>query len=140
MNVMDPTVPPYTDEDVTPIKPPAAPEHLRHAELLEGEFWRRIPAYREVDEATFLDHIWQGRNSVINGERLMEAISGLAPAEFIEDAREGFKRAPMAVRVSPYMMSLINWDDPYNDPIRTQFIPVASRLEADHPMLTLDSL
>ncbi|MBV9403554.1 MAG: KamA family radical SAM protein, partial [Candidatus Eremiobacteraeota bacterium] len=50
------------------------------------------------------------------------------------------ERAPMAVRVSPYAISLINWSDPYSDPIRTQFIPVASRLISDHPRLTLDSL
>lgn len=140
MNVLDPTIPPYTHEEIVPLKPPASPDLLRHAELLGGEFWRKIPAYRDVDEATFLDHIWQGRNSVINVDRLIATIQDLAPPEFISDAQEGFKRAPMAVRVSPYMMSLIDWDDPYNDPIRTQFIPVASRLEADHPMLTLDSL
>ncbi|MDP9018405.1 MAG: KamA family radical SAM protein, partial [Candidatus Eremiobacteraeota bacterium] len=42
--------------------------------------------------------------------------------------------------VSPYAISLIDWNDPYNDPIRTQFIPVASKLLHDHPRLTLDSL
>ena len=46
----------------------------------------------------------------------------------------------MAVRVSPYMIASIDWSDPYNDPIRTQFIPLASRLIPDHPRLTLDSL
>jgi lysine 2,3-aminomutase len=46
----------------------------------------------------------------------------------------------MAVRVSPYAISLIDWNDPYGDPIRTQFIPLASRLLSDHPRLTLDSL
>ncbi len=140
MSVLDPTVPPYTAEEVTPLKPPAGDDLLLHKNLQDGEFWRRIPAYRDIDETTFLDHIWQGKNSVINADRLIATIADLAPPEFIADAREGFKRAPMAVRVSPYIMSLINWEDPYLDPIRTQFIPVASRLEADHPMLTLDSL
>jgi lysine 2,3-aminomutase len=46
----------------------------------------------------------------------------------------------MAVRVSPYMIASVDWTKPYSDPIRTQFIPVASTLRPDHPRLTLDSL
>ncbi|HEV7559602.1 MAG TPA: KamA family radical SAM protein, partial [Kofleriaceae bacterium] len=42
--------------------------------------------------------------------------------------------------VSPYLLSLIDWSDPYNDPLRRQFVPVASKLLPDHPKLTLDSL
>ena len=46
----------------------------------------------------------------------------------------------MSVRVSPYLVSLIDWANPYADPIRTQFFPLASRLLPDHPQLQLDSL
>ena len=46
----------------------------------------------------------------------------------------------MAMRISPYILSLIDWDNPYEDPLRTQFIPVASTRLPDHPALTLDSL
>ena len=46
----------------------------------------------------------------------------------------------MAVRVSPYVISSIDWANPYDDAIRTQFIPLASRMLPDHPRLTLDSL
>ncbi|HEY1728387.1 MAG TPA: KamA family radical SAM protein [Candidatus Baltobacteraceae bacterium] len=115
-------------------------QSLEHRELLGGEFWRAVPKYREVDEATFLDHVWQGRNSVKTPEELLETIKGHAPPAFIEDARAGFALAPMAVRVSPYMLSLIDWNDPYNDPIRRQFIPLKSGIRPDHPRLTLDSL
>ena len=52
----------------------------------------------------------------------------------------GFGRAPMSIRVSPYLLSLIDWTDPYNDPLRRQSVPVSSRLLPDHPKLTLDSL
>src|SRR5439155_24253856 len=44
------------------------------------------------------------------------------------------------VRVSPYLLSLIDWNAPQDDPLRIQFIPLASRLLADHPRLGLDSL
>ena len=114
--------------------------NLDHRDLRGGEFWRAIPKFRDVDEATFLDHIWQGRNSVRTPEELLETIKGLAPPAFIDDARAGFAHAPMAVRVSPYMLSLIDWDDPYADPIRRQFIPLRSGQRPDHPRLVLDSL
>ncbi len=121
-------------------KPPVQLETLQYKNLKQGEFWRHVPAYKDVDEATFLDHLWQQKHAVKTPEELLETIKSLASSEFIKDAETGFRRAPMAVRVSPYAMSLIDWNDPYNDPIRRQFIPVASTLLPDHPRLTLDSL
>jgi lysine 2,3-aminomutase len=122
------------------IKPPAGSEAFEHRNLRQGEFWRAIPAYAEIDEATFLDHRWQARNSVKNADELFATIQELADPSFIADAREGFQRAPMSVRVSPYAIASIDWNKPYSDPIRLQFIPVASKLLRDHPRLTLDSL
>jgi lysine 2,3-aminomutase len=122
------------------IKPPAEAAAFEHRNLRQGEFWREIPAYAQIDEATFLDHLWQARNSVKNADELFATIGGLADPSFIADAREGFKRAPMSVRVSPYAIAAIDWNKPYSDPIRLQFIPVASKLLRDHPRLTLDSL
>ncbi|HEY8313198.1 MAG TPA: KamA family radical SAM protein [Candidatus Baltobacteraceae bacterium] len=121
-------------------KPPVDPHSLEYKNLKQGDFWRAIPAYAQVDEATFLDHLWQQKHSVKTPAELLEAITGAADPEFIKDAEAGFKHAPMAVRVSPYAISLIDWTDPYNDPIRTQFIPVKSHMLPDHPRLTLDSL
>jgi lysine 2,3-aminomutase len=121
-------------------KPAVDPAELEHRNLRQGEFWRAIPKYAEIDELTFLDHIWQGKNSVKTTEELFEAIGDEVDPTFIEDAKEGFRRAPMAVRVSPYMIAAIDWTRPYEDPIRRQFIPVASQLLPDHPRLTLDSL
>ena len=121
-------------------KPPIDPATLDHRDLRQGEFWRTIPKYKDVDEATFLNHIWQGQNSVKTTDELLETIKDLVAPEFFDDVREGFHRAPMAVRVSPYLLALIDWKNPYTDPIRTQFIPVASMLRTDHPRLALDSL
>jgi len=121
-------------------KPPVDPSTLEHRVLLDGPFWQRIPAWREVDEKTFLDHHWQAKNTITNADKLLRALEDLVSPAFIEDAREGFGRAPMSVRVSPYLLSLIDWTRPYEDPIRTQFITLGSRLLADHPQLHLDSL
>ena len=121
-------------------KPPAEAESFEYKDLRQGEFWRHVPAYREAGEATFLDHLWQQKHAVKTPEELLGTIEGLAPPEFIADVKAGFRLAPMAVRVSPYAISLIDWNAPYDDPIRRQFIPVASTLLPDHPRLTLDSL
>ncbi|MDQ2871639.1 MAG: KamA family radical SAM protein [Candidatus Eremiobacteraeota bacterium] len=121
-------------------KPPVDPQTLEYKHLKQGEFWRSVPAYAQIDETTFLDHLWQQKHSVKTPEELLAAITGAADPAFIADAEAGFKHAPMAVRVSPYAISLIDWSDPYNDPIRTQFIPVKSHMLPDHPRLTLDSL
>ena len=128
------------DEPVRHLKPPVDPSSLEHRQLLDGPFWQKIPAYRAVDEKTFLDWSWQARSSITNPAKLLAAIQGIVPEAFFNDVAEGFRRAPMALRVSPYILSLIDWDNPYEDPLRRQFIPVASRLLPDHPKLTLDSL
>jgi len=108
--------------------------------LRDGAFWHALPHYAEVDEATFLDHVWQARHSVKTPEELFETIAGVVDAAFIADARHGFEDAPMAVRVSPYLLASIDWSNPYDDPIRRQFIPLRSTARPDHPRLTLDSL
>lgn len=93
-----------------------------------------------MSEETFLDHVWQSRNSITKVERLLDALQGVVDPEFVRDAAAGFRRAPMSVRVSPYLLSLIDWTRPYADPIRIQFIPVGSCLLPDHPKVVLDSL
>ena len=46
----------------------------------------------------------------------------------------------MSLRITPHIMSLIDWERPYDDPIRRQFIPLGSTTQEDHPKLRLDSL
>ena len=128
------------DAEITHLKPPVDPASLRHRDLLDGPFWKKVPAYHDIDEATFMDWGWQARHSITNPGKLLAAIQGLVPKGFHDDVAEGFRRAPMALRVSPYILALIDWEDPYSDPLRRQFIPVASKLLPDHPKLTLDSL
>src|SRR5213592_2131612 len=110
-------------EPIQHLKPHIDPATLQHRQLLDGPFWQRIPAYRTVDEATFLDHTWQAKNSITNPQKLLAAVQDLVPQAFYDDVIEGFHRAPMSIRVSPYLLSLIEWGDPYNDPLRRQFVP-----------------
>src|SRR3954454_9423176 len=48
-----------------------------HRRLLEGDFWRLIPAYRDVGEATFLDHHWQSQHAVTRVDKLAATIGDL---------------------------------------------------------------
>jgi lysine 2,3-aminomutase len=127
-------------EPVVAKKPPVDPATLEYKNLEAGPFWRKIPAYREITDEQFLDHSWQAKHTITKVPKLLEAVQGLVSSAFIADAEEGFKRSPMSVRVSPYLLSLIDWENPYEDPLRIQFVPVGSRLLPDHPKLNLDSL
>lgn len=111
-----------------------------HRQLVDNEFWRLIPAYGQVSADVFCDHLWQLKNSVTSVKDLLTLVREVVSEEFFQDVMNGFHVAPMAVRVSPYLLSLINWRDPYNDPLRKQFIPLKSTMEKDHPELNLDSL
>lgn len=122
------------------IKDPVPQAELEHREFERGEFWRRIPAFRDVGREEFCDYRFQNKRSAQTLDQLTEVLAGVASREFLDDVRRGMGIAPMAMRLSPYVLSLIDWENPYDDPVRRQFIPVASTRLRDHPKLTLDSL
>jgi lysine 2,3-aminomutase len=128
------------NSDIKHLKPIVSPKSLEWRNLRRDAFWQNIPAWREIDEETFLNYKWQEKNAITNPKKLIAAVQDIASPEFIADVEAGFGHAPMAVRISPYLLGLIDWENPYTDPIRRQFLPLGSQLEPDHPMLTLDSL
>src|SRR3954471_4567010 len=136
----------YTDTaHVDPPSPNAAPASSRHGtdehrHLRHDDFWRQLPAYREVSADQFQTHLFQQKQTVTNVRQLRETVGELAPDSFYQDLEEGIRHAPMALRISPYLLSLIDRSDPISDPIRTQFLPLRSQQQPDHPMLKLDSL
>jgi lysine 2,3-aminomutase len=121
-------------------KPPVSERSLVHRQYDESDFWRAIPAFAGVSRREFLDHGFQNRNSVTRVAKLREVVGDLVSPEFLEDVEEGMRRAPMSLRLSPYTLARIDWNDPYEDPLRIQFLPVASSFRPDHPKLLLDSL
>ena len=44
----------------------------------QSEFWRTIPAWRDVDAETFGDFRWQQQNSVTSVPAIQEALGELA--------------------------------------------------------------
>lgn len=111
-----------------------------HRDLRGGDFWRTVPAYALIDEQTFCDHNWQLKNSITSVKKLLDTLRDIVTPEFYKDVEEGFLSAPMAVRISPYLLALIDWSSPYEDPLRRQFLPLKSQSEPDHPELSLDTL
>src|SRR5262245_65862623 len=85
-------------EPVKHLKPSIDPSTLFHRQLLDGAFWQRIPAYRLVDEATFLDHTWQARHTITNPQKLLQAGQNLAAQAVYHDVVEGVHFAPVPAR------------------------------------------
>lgn len=117
-----------------------APAPADHRALRDDEFWRAVPGYAHVTATEFRSHLFQQKHTVTNARQLRETLGNLVPEPFFTDLAEGMAHAPMALRISPYLLALVDWSAPVADPIRTQFLPLRSQQIADHPLLRFDSL
>ncbi|RWC37969.1 MAG: KamA family radical SAM protein [Mesorhizobium sp.] len=88
----------------------------------------------------FADAAWQERSAVTRVDQLRERMGGGANGNLMRDVELGLSRAPMAMRITPYVLNLIDWSNFLQDPIRKQFIPVGSEILPSHPLLRMDSL
>ncbi len=111
-----------------------------HRILRDDEFWRDIPAYAQLSRDEFNDYRFQSRNCVTSLRKLKQVIGDSMDSAFYRDVEEGIERSTMSLRISPYLISLINWENPFDDPLRIQFLPLVSQMREDHPELRLDSL
>ena len=111
-----------------------------HREPLEGEFWRSIPGYADVSAEQFSSYRWQSTHCVRSSSELRQTVGERASTSFFADVDAGLSIAPMAMRLTPYIISLIDWNDALADPIRRQFIPLASEARPDHPAMVNDPL
>lgn len=53
---------------------------------------------------------------------------------------EGIALAPMSIRIPPHIASVIDWNNPLDDVLCRQFIPMKSSFKKNHPKVSLDSL
>ncbi|KAH8820394.1 kama family protein [Xylogone sp. PMI_703] len=128
--------------------PPALPVSFKAVE--NEPYWQKIKQWGNVSEQEFLSYSWQAREAKLYAF-LKDVLPDLIPAAsgyeeirtrdaFIQDVLEGIKEAPMSIRLTPHILSVIDWSRPLQDPIRRQFIPMKSSFLPDHPMLSMDSL
>lgn len=123
-----------------PIADPPSRTGADHRDFRQDDFWRALPGYAQVTPDEFRNHLFQQRNAVTNVRQLRDVLESTVADSFYEDVAAGVAHTPMALRISPYLLGLINWADPIHDPIRTQFLPLRSQQQPDHPMLRFDSL
>lgn len=103
-------------------------------------FWRRIPGWKDVSDEEFRDYSWQQRNSITSLPGVGKVLQHLLSDSLEKDIEAGLERTPMNVRITPYIFSLIDWENPVDDPIRKQFLPLGSQFLEDHPCYMDDSL
>ena len=118
----------------------SATDSISHREFRSDEFWREIPEWKDVSREDFGSHLWQAKNSIRKLAQVKEVLGARVDDSFIEDIGAAFRIAPMNVRITPYVFSLIDWDNPTDDPLRKQFLPIASQMLPDHPYYLADSL
>ncbi len=113
---------------------------LAHHEFRDDAFWQAIPAWRHVSRGEFGDHRWQGTQSIRNLKQVKEVLANRIDDELLEDMQAALRIAPMNIRITPYVFALIDWEHPVDDPLRKQFLPIASQMLPDHPFYLADSL
>ena len=113
---------------------------LKHRNFKGGEFWQKVPAWAGVKTADFGSHLWQLKNSITKVDQVEKLLGPLATKDLMADIRHGQKITPMNIRITPYVFSLIDWENPTDDPIRKQFLPLGSQFLPDHPYYRDDSL
>jgi lysine 2,3-aminomutase len=99
-----------------------------------------LAPWKDVPQSTFDNHAWQDKNSIFRVPQLEAALEGAVPPEKIAEITAGVGMVNMAIRLTPYIMELIDWKNVETDPIRRQFLPMRNELEPDHPRLVVDSL
>lgn len=113
---------------------------LDHRNFRNDRFWQFVPAWKDVDHEQFGSHLWQAKNSVKRLSELRKVLEDRISDELIDDIDAGLKIAPMNIRITPYVFALIDWENPIDDPLRKQFLPLASQMLPDHPYYLADSL
>jgi lysine 2,3-aminomutase len=113
---------------------------LQHRLFRDDNFWQKIPAWSAVSRKEFGDHKWQQKHSIRKIEQVVKVLGALATPELMSDLEAGQKITPMNIRITPYIFSLIDWENPWDDPLRKQFLPLGGQFLDDHPYYAEDSL
>ncbi len=67
------------------IKDPVTAQELTHRDFVSDAFWDKIPAFKGIDHATFMDVGFQNSNSATKVDHLDELLEDLVPRAFLDD-------------------------------------------------------
>ncbi|KAB5580462.1 hypothetical protein GE09DRAFT_1212913 [Coniochaeta sp. 2T2.1] len=147
-----------TTTDGAPVAPATASSNINEvlqAQDEQDEFWRKTRVWADTPAKDFLSYRWSVANTVQGTLKLVRFLNAVLPDyvplessdsalqsrdELIKDVLDGVTAATMAIRITPYILSRIDWENPRQDPLFRQFLPQESMMKPDHPKLTLDSL
>ncbi|KAL3458468.1 hypothetical protein BJX64DRAFT_224497 [Aspergillus heterothallicus] len=120
-----------------------------HTIYMEVQYWKEIPKFQKTSTDQFLNHKWQVANSITTPNALFEFLDNVLPEEippekngiadannpekFIERVQKRLIKGA-GVNLSPHTLSVIDWKDPLNDPIRRMFVPLETPFNSPHPM------
>ncbi|KAJ3108987.1 hypothetical protein HDU97_009720 [Phlyctochytrium planicorne] len=146
-------------EPPTPTQAIGPPSLILGDDVEHPPYWTSIPMWKDVSKMQFLDHDWQTKETVQGNAKLEAFLSKVLPEtippsasqdprvahvktaqDFIQEVNLALQKAPMSVRLTPHVLSVIDWSRPLDDPLIRQFIPLNATIIEDHPKLTLDSL
>ena len=66
----------------------------------DSEFWRQIPAWRDLGADRFGDYNWQQRNAVTTVPKLVDALGDAVPPSLVQDIEKGLLRTRMNMRLT----------------------------------------
>lgn len=106
--------------------------------------WTRIPGFRDVARSDWESATWQRKHAVKNLRQLKDALGAMLPSSLAESiAKDQSEHAGMPILLPPHVLSTMNMDDLWNDPIRRYMLPAYDDRLVDwavHPKASSDSL
>lgn len=111
----------------------ALPQESPPQELLSQEpssqvsYWSHIDRWKDVPPTLFMDHSWQIFHSLSRPSKLQKFLEEVLPdvlvpssnkslshiktkSHFIADVSKGLETAPMNIRMTPHILSRIDWN------------------------------
>ncbi|KAL3478956.1 kama family protein [Aspergillus californicus] len=110
-----------------------------------------IPSWKDTNVDEFTSHKWQIKETIKDIPNLSVFLESVLPARIPpqRDMDVWLRVAGIETRenlivikicLSPHVLSIIDWSDPLNDPIRRQVLPLPLPLHEDHPKAVLDKM